>query len=218
MTNDKLKTKQKRRSLSFRLLCCFLMLFLVWVLLAWLAAEELVIEKSLTRADAILILGGSSVYAERTRKAAELYKRGIAPKILLTDDGERAGWSRSEQRNPPFVDLAKNELTAQGIPPEKIEILQPRVSGTFEEAQNLRKKVEETNLKSVLIVTSAYHTRRALWTFEEVLANSGETEIGIQSPPPGEQTPPASVWWLSPFGWKVVAGEYVKLTYYWLYY
>ncbi len=79
-------------------------------------AKRLIIEKSLERADVILVLGGSSVFIERTQKAAEIFKQGVASKILLTDDGEKAGWSRMERRNPPYVELAQKNLVAQGVP------------------------------------------------------------------------------------------------------
>lgn len=204
-------------SRGFKIAIVTLLLILAWFLLAWFLAERLIIEKPLESADAILILGGSSVYIERAQRAAEIYKQGIAPKIILTDDGERAGWSRSEKRNTPYVELAKKELIAQGVEPENIEIIKPRGSGTIYEAEEFREIAAERNFKRVLLVTSAYHTRRALWTFEKILAD-GNTEIGIESAPTGEQTPPPFIWWLSPFGWKVVAGEYIKSAYYWVYY
>lgn len=188
-----------------------------WLGIAWFLAERLIVEKPMRRADAILVLGGSSVYLERAQKAAELYKNGIAPKVLLSDDGERAGWSRVEKRNTPYVELTKRELIAQGVAPENIEIFKPIGSGTIYEAREFQKVAAEENLNSIMIVTSAYHTRRALRTFERTLA-SDKTEIGIAAAPTGEQTPPPFIWWLSSFGWNVVAGEYVKSAYYWAYY
>ncbi len=198
---------------SFKFISAFLLLFLAWILFAWFLAENLIVEKPLQKADAILILSGSSVYLERAQEAAIIYKQAVAPKILLTDDGGHAGWSKSEQKNPKFVELAENDLIAEGVPAENIEILPAKVSGTIDEAEALRGKIEQTNWKSVLIVTSAYHTRRSLWTFEKVLEKN-DARIGIVSPPTGEQTPPPFVWWLSRKGWRLVAGEYMKIVYY----
>lgn len=202
---------------TFKFIAVFLLLFLAWILFAPFLAENLIVEKPLERADAILILSGSSVYLERTQKAALVYRQGAAPKILLTDDGGRAGWSRTERRNLKFVEAARNNLIAEGVPPENIEILDAYVSGTIDEAEALRRKIEQTGWKSILLVTSAYHTRRSYWTFEKVLANQN-VEIGIVAPPTGEQTPTLFTWWLSSKGWNMVAGEYVKTVYYWLYY
>lgn len=171
------------------------------------------------KADAIFILGGSSVYLERTQKASELFKSGVADKIFLTDDGGRGGWSRAEKRNPPFAELARNELIKQGVPAEKIEILQPAVSGTIDEARALNDLVKSRNFDSVLLVTSAYHTRRAFWICGKSLSeNNLETELGIVSPKTGIDTPLPYYWWLTPKGWEFVAGEYVKAIAYWVYY
>ena len=144
-------------------------MFLVWIFAAPYLARNLIIEKPLERADAIFVLGGSSVFVERTQKAAELFKNGVSEKILLTDDGTRGGWSKLEKRNPPFAELARNELVKLGVPAENIEILQPQVTGTVYEARNLAEAVKTKNLNSVLIITSAYHSRRAFWICDKIL-------------------------------------------------
>lgn len=192
---------------------------LFWFYIAPFLAEWLIVEKPLKNAGAIFVLSGSSTYRERTRKAAELYKSNISTKIFLTDDGRRGGWSSREMRNPTFAELARNELINQGVPAESIEILDGVVGGTIDEARVLQKNISERGLNSVLLVTSAYHSRRALWTFEKVLAdNNLKAEIGIETAAPGEQTPNPSFWWLSPSGWKWIAGEYLKGIFYWLFY
>ena len=196
-----------------------LALFVAWFFTAPLLAENLIVEKPLERADALLVLGGSSTYVERTRKAAEIYRSGVAPKIFLTDDGERGGWSRAEKRNLAFVELARDSLISGGVPANNIEIIKPQVSGTIDEARALLNRSQTDNLHGVLLITSAYHTRRALRTFEKQFADRGvKTELGIAAAPTGEQTPPPNYWWLSRRGWNLVAGEYLKLAGYWAYY
>src|SRR5438105_323266 len=193
---------------NFRLLksmILFVAILLVWTFVAPFLAERLLIARPMDRADAILVLAGSGAYLERTNKAAFLYKGGVAPGILLTNDGGKAGWSQKEQRNPPYVELAKQRLVAQGVPENAIEILSPEISGTIAEAQLLGKKAAERRWKSLLIVTSVHHTRRALRTFENLFAANGvETQIGIVPAPNGEQTPPAYYWWLTATGWQDV--------------
>lgn len=201
---------------NFKVLIFFLGLFLVWIFVAPFLAENLIVEKPLERADAILVLSGSSVYKERTHKVAAVYKSGVAKKVLLTDDGERGGWSQAEQRNLLFVYMAKKELIAQGVAENDIEILDGEVTGTIWEARNLKKIIDEENWKSVLLVTSAYHTKRSLWIFEEVLGK--DVKIGIISSSMGKEITSPWIWWLSPGGWTDVAGEYVKFMVYWLYY
>ncbi|MCY7375335.1 MAG: YdcF family protein [Pyrinomonadaceae bacterium] len=207
----------KKFSRAFNISIVLLLLLAAWILFAPFLAERLIVEKPLERADVILVLAGSSVYLERTDRAAEIYKQGGFPKIVLTDDGEKGGWSRVEQRNPPYVELARKNLIAQGVPSEAVEIIKPNGSGTIYEARIFREAARRENWKSILIVTSPYHTRRALWTLERQFADEA-VEIGIAAAPAGRQTPPLNYWWLTPHGWNSVAGEYVKSWYYWVYY
>jgi uncharacterized SAM-binding protein YcdF (DUF218 family) len=202
-----------------KVLLILALLTLVWIFAAPFLAENLIVEKPLEKADAIFVLGGSATYLERTDKAAELFKNGVAPKIILTDDGTRGGWSKIEQRNMPFVELARRNLIAQGVPAENIETLKPEATGTIYEARALTELSKNDNLQTILLVTSAYHTRRALRTFEREFAKENlQSEIGIEYAQTGKRTPATSAWWFSIFGWQSVAGEYVKFVYYWLYY
>ncbi|HEU0251612.1 MAG TPA: YdcF family protein [Pyrinomonadaceae bacterium] len=194
----------------FRLIALLLVL---WVIVAWLAARLLIVNTPLTRADAIVVLSGSSVYTERTHRAAEYYRQGLGQRILLTNDNLRGEWSSAEQRNPFFYERARTKLIESGVPPDRIEVLPAPVTNTYDEAQALRDYAQSHQLRSLLVVTSAYHSRRALWTLNRVFENSG-IEIGMQSVENGEQTPRPLTWWLYPRGWQMVVGEYVKNVYY----
>ena len=204
---------------NIKLLVIFLAVFVVWVVLAPFLAERLVVERKLERADAILVLGGSSTYIERTLKAAEIFKQGVAPKILLTDDGLQGGWDRLEKRNLFFAESARRELINQGVPENAIEILPSIVESTHDEAVLLDKTAKDEGFKSILIITSPYHTRRALSAFEKVFRDKNDAvELGIESPEAGFQSPKPAFWWIYRSGWRSVAGEYLKSVYYWVFY
>ena len=190
-----------------------LVLLLGWVPIAWCLARSLIVRAELPHADALVVLSGSATYRERARQAAELWKEGRAPRIILTNDSQMSGWSSAEQRNPFFYERAVAELRASGVPQERIEVLHEHISGTYEEALLLKLYVEKHNLQSIIVVTSAYHSRRALWTLRRVF---GDTRIGIglEPVPPGLQTPSPAAWWLHIRGWQMVAGEYAKMIYY----
>lgn len=200
-----------------KILVALLVFVTIWICVAPFLAQRLVVEREIEHADVILVLSGSAAYIERTQKAAAIFREGKSQKVLLTDDGERAGWSQQEERNPPFVELAKRELVAQGVNENAIEIMPDEISNTHSEAIALARKMREGNLHSAILVTSAYHTRRSLWTFEKLLEGE-HIEIGIEYAPTGQQTPSPSSWWLYARGWNVVAGEYVKSLAYWAYY
>jgi uncharacterized SAM-binding protein YcdF (DUF218 family) len=205
--------RRARRVLLFALVG-----LVAWSLLAWGAAKGLIVSSELPRADAMVVLAGSTAYVERTHRAAQLFQEGRAPKVILTNDNQQSGWSEQLQRNPLFIERAAEELTRSGgVPESDVEMLRDVVSSTHDEALLLRGYAEAHGLRSLLVVTSAYHSRRALWTFRKVFEGSG-ISIGLMIVEPGEQTPRPATWWLHLSGWRMVAGEYLKLIYYWLSY
>lgn len=207
------RAKRRWRILLVVVLC----LMVLWPLVAWVAAQLLIVKSDLARADAIVVMSGSSTYLERADWAARLYHEGRAPTIILTNDSLISGWDRKEERNPYFYELAARELQRLGVPESKIQVVSDIALGTYEESLGVRDYASAHQLKRLLVVTSAYHTRRTLWSLRHACEGSG-IEIGIDSPPPGWQTPAPSRWWWRRWGWKVVAGEYVKLIYYWMRY
>jgi uncharacterized SAM-binding protein YcdF (DUF218 family) len=186
-------------------------------LLAWGAAQLLIVKTELPAADAIVVLSGSSTYLERADWAARLYREGRAPVVILTDDKLISGWNGAEERNPYFYELAAKELQKRGVPAEKIRIVSQPALGTYYESLNVREYASSHKLRRLLIVTSAYHSRRALWSMRRACEGT-EMEIGVDGPSPGWQTPSAWTWWMHRWGWKVVAGEYLKMIYYWVRY
>lgn len=188
----------------------------VWAFLAPSLARRLVTEKPLARADAIIVLSGSTAYEERTTKAAELFTRGVAARIYLTDDGERAGWSQAEQTNLAFIELARRRLIENGVPVDAIKILPGLVTGTESEASAMALEAGKSEIRSVVIVTSPYHTRRSLRTFEKALGI--DVTVGIEHSPITHDSPTPEFWWLRPNGWNSVGAEYVKSAVYYVYY
>jgi uncharacterized SAM-binding protein YcdF (DUF218 family) len=211
------KTLKTERSRTFfrRIVSVSLCLFIVWAIIAPFSAWFLVVEKPVEKAEAMWILGGSAAYLERTQKAAELYRQGISDKIFVIDDGVRGGWNDGEKRNLPFYEISKRELVADGVNENAIEIVKPSGDGTVYEAKLFAEKNADNHIKSLLLVTSPYHTRRALWTFEHFNPN---ITVSVISPEISRQTPTIYFWWLSSNGWSVVFGEYLKFIYYWLFY
>ena len=207
--------KAKRRRLV--LLIGLLTAVVVWPIIAWIGARLLIVKTDLASADAIVVMSGSATYRERAAWAAKLYREGRAPIVILTNDSLKSGWDNKEQRNPYFYELAARELQQQGVPASKIQVVSDIALGTYEESLGIRDYASAHQLKRLLVVTSAYHTRRTLWSLRHACEGSG-IEIGIDSPSPGWQTPAPSRWWWRRWGWKVVAGEYVKLIYYWMRY
>ena len=186
-------------------------------ILAWLAAQLLVVRTPASKVDAIVVMSGSATFRERARHAAALYHEGRAPRIVLTNDHLQSSWSQKEQRNPYYYELSLDELRRAGVPEEKIAVIMVPITGTYDEAEHLKEYAEANQLSSLLVVTSAYHSRRAFWSFRRVFRGTGKV-IGIDPAGPGPESPPAGTWWLHRLGWQMVPNEYAKLAFYWLRY
>lgn len=119
------------------------------------------------RTDAIVVLAGS--YRERVPAAANLYAKGYAPLILLTNDGVRGGWSHKYQRNLYQIERAEELLADLGVPRERIVKLPFHGSGTVYDALAVRRYARTHSMTKLLLVTSDFHVKRALWTFQLVL-------------------------------------------------
>ena len=138
---------------------------------------------------------------------------GRSQLILITNDNTRGPWSEVEQRNPFFNERARKVVTSSGVPAEKVDLLLQPVDSTYEEAELVKQYALDHSLHSVLIVTSAYHSRRALWTFTRVFRGTG-IQVGLIRVDPGDQNPRPATWWLTTRGWRFVPTEYVKMLYY----
>jgi uncharacterized SAM-binding protein YcdF (DUF218 family) len=195
----------------------FVIGLLVWSVAAWLAAKWLIVFHPLDHADAIVMLSGSSTYVERTQHVAELYREGRAPRIVLTNDGGQGSWSDEEGRNPYYFERARNQLLNRGVPLEAISVLPQVVTSTHDESSLLRVYSEQSRLKSLLLVTSSFHSRRAFTDFEKSFKGSN-CQLGIDPvAPSGEKFGPGT-WWLHWRGWTTIPSEYFKLAYYWLWF
>ena len=181
------------------------------------AAQLLVVRSPLAKADAIVVMSGSGTFRERAQHAAALFNDGRAPRIVLTNDRLQSSWSQEEQRNPYYYERSRDELRRAGVPDDKIAVIMVPIRSTYDEAVALREYSEANHLSSLLVVTSAFHSRRVFWTFRRVFEGSGKL-IGIDPAEPRIESPAAATWWLHRLGWEMVPEEYAKLLVYWVRY
>lgn len=112
--------------------------------------QFLTVDSGAIRADEMVVLGGGDGRAER---AAELFKEGAAPGILVTGFGDC---------ETNIQVLLKNGVPASVITPE------PRALTTLQNAQFSLPLLRKMGAHRVIIVTSWFHSRRALACFEHL--------------------------------------------------
>jgi uncharacterized SAM-binding protein YcdF (DUF218 family) len=123
-------------------------------------AESWVVDEPPAHADAIVVLGDDNFYADRATHAAELFRQGVAPEVLVS--------GRRLRPNAGVGELMERDLVERGVPKEKIEKVTHDADSTREEAEVLGKIAKEHHWKSVVIVTSNYHTRRTRYIYDRV--------------------------------------------------
>ena len=145
-------------ALLFLALLC-LVIYLARHPLMRFAGEGLVVEDQLERSDAIILLSDDNFYADRATRAAELYRQNLAPTVVASGVRLRPYAGISE--------LMTHDLVERGVPKERVVPFPQDADNTREEAEALKTLARQKGWKSVIIVTSNYHTRRARYIFRK---------------------------------------------------
>ena len=168
-----------------RLAITTVLLALAWLWLSstavfadWLLTDleknfEAPVFASIPKADAIVLLGGATSglthggdmgnlneSADRIVTTLKLFKLSKAPLIILTGGAANGGVSEAS--------LMRDILELMGIPLEAI-ILEEKAIDTRHNAELTAKILRDQQARKILLVTSAYHMRRAKWIFDRTL-------------------------------------------------
>lgn len=142
---------------------------LLWILAAlvawpvllggWIAYYGSVDHKE--KSDCIVVLGAaiqgdrpSPVFAERLRHAVDLYRRGYAPKLLLTG-GVGAGERRSESS------VASDFVRGLGIPDRDI-LIEERSRTTYQNLTEAARIMSIEKLRTAIVVSDPFHMERSM--------------------------------------------------------
>jgi uncharacterized SAM-binding protein YcdF (DUF218 family) len=185
-------------------------LALVWLLrgaILTCAAGFLAVEDPLRRADVIYVLGGDP--EGRPAHAAALYRRGMAPRVALPR--VEAAHTVRTGLMPSLTDVNLAVLRRGGVPDSAIALLERPggTTSTADDAAVLAAYVRRTGAKTVIAVTSDYHTRRARWHLRRALKGTGATLVmrGVRDPRFSERN-----WWRSEAGLVTYANEYLRFA------
>ena len=182
---------------------------------AWLGREPLlrcaaslwIVSDPVTRADAIVILGGN--FHVRPLIAADLYRRGLANKILVsqTVDMQQA----SVAVIPTDTELNRAALLSLGVPPAAVESFGNANTNTREEAVAVRQWAERNAASKFIIPAEIFSARRVRWIFQRELSGSGATIEVPSFEPPGYTR---GEWWKAEQGVIAFQNELIKYIYY----
>jgi uncharacterized SAM-binding protein YcdF (DUF218 family) len=121
--------------------------------------------------DICYVLAGGGALWERLDAASDLVQMGRVPRILLMRDDAQAQYNFRAKASWTRTQWAVDYLKWRGISREKILLLPQAggVFGTLTEARVVAKTLPK-NAKTLVVVSSAPHMRRALLAFRRSLA------------------------------------------------
>jgi uncharacterized SAM-binding protein YcdF (DUF218 family) len=106
---------------------------------------------------------------------------------------------------------AQNAAMALGIPQDSITLLPGGARSTLDEAVTVRQYIHDSSAAdTLLIVTSAHHTRRAAMIFTAAFSDT-ESPVIIFCSPSKYTGFEASAWWHGKEGIQAVLSEYIKI-------
>lgn len=150
------------------------------------------------RADAIIVLAGDPA---RPRHAADLFRQGYAPVVYLCRPAERS--------LPPEEEVNRGILLKGGVPPDAIRTYAEGAQNTLAEAR-VSFEALPAQVKSVLLVTSPRHVRRARMIFTDVLGARG-IRVAVAATPDQAFPDP---WWSNRDSARQSTRELVKALLY----
>jgi uncharacterized SAM-binding protein YcdF (DUF218 family) len=176
------------------------------------AGRYLVVEHSLERSDAIVVLAGARV--ERWLEAVDLYHAGWAPRIVLSAGRIEPAEVRLHElgvRYPPEAELVRDAMVQLKVPAAAIDTLRHSLDNTAQEAAAIREASATAGWKRLIVVTSVYHTRRAWFAFSREFRG---TSIEVRVRATRYDLAKPDRWWTARTDFRWVTSELQKLLAY----
>ena len=133
---------------------------------------------ALNSADGIVVLSGTGRFSARFLAGIDLYRANKSNKLIFT-----GGVVPYNSNSSPEGNVSIDEAIALGIPEEDLLTTYP-VYNTFEEAVAIKKLLNEelnSDQKNIILVTSAFHMKRAKKVFEKQGINVSPYPVGFNS-------------------------------------
>ncbi len=148
------------------------------------------------KADAIFVFAGDGS-GNRILKAGDLIREGYAPVAIIS--GPRAYYGVYE------CDLAIPYAVRNGYPESYFEHFENDANSTEEEVDQAAPIIREHGIHRLLLVTSDFHTRRAMKQMQRALP---DVELTMVAAPDDNFSPDG--WWKSREGQKTFLYEWLK--------
>lgn len=165
-------------------------------------SDFIFVDTEIEKSDVILIPGGS--HPQLMERAADLYKKGYGQYILPS-----GGTNKKLKDNETEWDFLSAIALKAGVD-EKVILKENKAQNTFENAQFSWDLLQSMYIpvKNVLLVCKAYHSRRALLTYQSVFPLDINFYVSTVIDNRGISK---DNWFLNEVGVNIVMNETVKI-------
>jgi uncharacterized SAM-binding protein YcdF (DUF218 family) len=171
-------------------------------------ARAWIVNEPVGKPGAIVVLSGK--VDSRPFAAARLYKEGVAPTVVVT---------AAELSPTAKLGLAKPEVTVtceallgQGVPAEAIQIVGTNLTSLAAESQAVVDWARQATVRSLLVPTDPFNTRRARRAFTQTLHGAGPRVSVVPIDMRGYRR---SDWWHHEEGWIDFQNEVTRWLFDW---
>jgi len=174
--------------------------------------DYLILDHPLKKADLIVCTPGPPL--DQALTAAELYRKGLAPRIFIPREPPPAGLDILKEeggRFPEAGDLFMETLKQLKVPESARTVSTRSIDSVREAAEALQQRVLQKEIRSMIIVTPPHRARRTYRVFKNALDGN---EVDIMISPSRYSGFQADTWWRSDRYRSEVIMEYQKLIYY----
>jgi uncharacterized SAM-binding protein YcdF (DUF218 family) len=214
VTTVQASVRARRGRLAFSLagviLAAVAILYVLRVPVLRAIGHELVESDRLQHADAMVVLAPG---LDRILEAADLYRRGYAPVVLITRERRNPAeqWLIDRGVTNSGEDRRRDVLEKLGVRRDAVTILDGYVGSTADEAREFAEWARQHSIHTVIIVTSPEHTGRSGLTFRRALER---LPVQVMMHPSPMGTFRADSWWHDRGTLRDGFTEWQKLVYY----
>ena len=173
----------------------------------WLQAlgSWLIIEDEPEHVDALVAASGDQ---DRRKIACNLFQEGFSDYLIFNVSDTSYYFGRPIDP----VTSVKEYAETREIP-DSVLIINKDIGSTFEDALATLQTARQMRFKSIMVVTSAFNSRRLKLTYRKIFAKSGIKTL-IFALPAEEDGMSVENWWKRERELITVNNEYIKLMYY----
>ena len=152
-------------------------------------------KKGCEPADAVVAISGGDTSA-RAAEAIKLYQNGWGKMLIFSG-------AAADKSGPSNAKVMEDQAITAGV--NKDDIILDEVSETTaQNASETSNIFKQHGITSAILVTSAYHERRAILEFDK-----RATGVVIRGHPVAHDSQWSVFWWATPIGWSLAISETV---------